>query len=365
MVKPHFYSDGISHKKIVILGINPPPLGGISVHVQRVTHKFRAQNNAVFVFDAEKRTRGLWGFCVHQMRLISFLLKHKPDLVYHHTVTCFFRGRLLELSFVLALKKLLGFNLIMVDHVSRFWGRQSWLYKKIANLFLRGLDQQVLVGSSTYTSYRKNKIFLGKCWSVEAAFLPPDLDSEHEIVAAYSSELHAFLQTHSPVILANASKLVLFQESVGSNMSVQKELYGFDLCLASMQELRHHYPTLGLAFVLAGAGDEKLFAHLKKAIEKNESVYFMYQCPVELWPLIKRVDLFVRPTLSDGASVSVQEALWVGTPTLASDVCERPAGTVLFKTGDQEDFVKKVMQVLSKNEAINMQCHYSNTQQTL
>ncbi len=360
----HSYSDAISGKKIVILGINPPPLGGISIHVQRVVHKLRQQGNEVVLFDTEKRRRGLWGFIIHELRLFAFLVKCKPELVYHHTLTCFFRGRLLELSGVMVLKWVLGYQLVMVDHVSRFFPQQSWLYKKIANLFFRALDQQVLIGSSTYISYHEHTIFLGLRYSVEVAFLPPDDSTEAAITALYPPALSLFLKMHTPVLLANASKMVLFCPAGVQHQYAGKELYGFDLCLSALDMLLVTYPQMGLVLALSGAGDDARFKKLLKTIEKNESVYLMYQCPGELWPLLKRVDLFVRPTLSDGASISVQEALYYGTPVVASDVCERPAGTVLFKTGDESDFVKKVTKVLASNEAINRRRDYSHAQQT-
>jgi len=363
-VGPHTYSDGIFGKKIVILGINPPPLGGISIHVQRVADKFRGQGNTVILFDTEKRARGFWGFLVHEVRILRFLIAHKPDLVYHHTLTCFFRGRLLELALVVVLKRVLGYQLIMVDHVSRFFIAQSWLYKKIVNVLFCALDQQVLIGSSTYASYRQNGLYVGTSGSVEAAFLPPDRAREKEIMAAYPVALHDFLSAHAPVVLANASKMVFFSGAGVMAQHTGKELYGFDLCLESLDKLQLTYPRMGIVFALSGAGDEVCFKRLLKTIEKKESVYLMYQCPGELWPLLKCVDLFIRPTLSDGASVSLQEALYFGTPVVASDVCERPAGTVLFKTGDQNDFVKKVSEVLNECEAINIRRNYSHAQQT-
>lgn len=364
-VGPHSYSDAISGKKIAILGINPPPLGGISIHVQRVAHKLKQQGNEVVLFDTEKRRRGLWGFIMHELRMFAFLVKCKPDLVYHHTLTCFFRGRLLELAGVIVLKWLLGYQLVMVDHVSRFFPQQSWLYKKIANLFFRALDQQVLIGSSTYKTYCEHKIFLGSRYSLEVAFLPPDSSTEAVIDALYPPALSLFLKTYTPVILANASKMVLFYGVGVQSQHAGKELYGFDLCLSALDTLLTIYPKMGLILALSGAGDDVCFKNLLKTIEKKESVYLMYQCPGELWPLLKRVDLFVRPTLSDGASISVQEALYYGTPVVASDVCERPAGTVLFKTGDESDFVKKITKVLAQNEAINSRRDYSHAQQTV
>ena len=72
----------------------------------------------------------------------------------------------------------------------------------------------------------------------------------------------------------------------------------------------------------------------------------------ELWPLMKHVDLFLRPTLSDGASVSVEEALWCGTPVVASDVCMRPQHVILFKTGDEDDLFRVVEKQLCAAQSL-------------
>ena len=64
-----------------------------------------------------------------------------------------------------------------------------------------------------------------------------------------------------------------------------------------------------------------------------------------------RSDVFLRPALEDGDSISVREALAMGIPVVASRVGTRPPGTILFRKGDKTDLVDKLESVLaSKND---------------
>jgi glycosyltransferase involved in cell wall biosynthesis len=58
--------------------------------------------------------------------------------------------------------------------------------------------------------------------------------------------------------------------------------------------------------------------------------------------MISASDVFVRPTFTDGDSISVREALSLGIPVIASDCVERPDGVVLFKTGNAGDLSGKL-----------------------
>jgi glycosyltransferase involved in cell wall biosynthesis len=57
-------------------------------------------------------------------------------------------------------------------------------------------------------------------------------------------------------------------------------------------------------------------------------------------------DVFVRPTITDGDSVSVRECLSLGVPVVASDAVARPPGCVLFKSRDMDGFDAAVESVL-------------------
>jgi glycosyltransferase involved in cell wall biosynthesis len=122
-----------------------------------------------------------------------------------------------------------------------------------------------------------------------------------------------------------------------------------------LHRLKNNYPNVKLLFALAKIGDQNYFQKIREKIEQlqcTDQIYFLTG-QKELWPLLKDADLFVRPTLSDSFGISVAEALLFGTPAIASDTCIRQKGTILFKTGDQVDFFKKVEEVLHRTSFIH------------
>lgn len=64
--------------------------------------------------------------------------------------------------------------------------------------------------------------------------------------------------------------------------------------------------------------------------------------------------LFVRPNHVDSYGVSVVDALQVGTPVVASDVCARTGGSVLFAAGDYDAFRAASMRAMDNNEVPQM-----------
>ena len=113
--------------------------------------------------------------------------------------------------------------------------------------------------------------------------------------------------------------------------------------------LKKDYPKIALIISLGQIGNESFFKHLNKVAQNlkiEKSIYFLSK--KELWPIIKRSDFFLRPTLSDSYGISIAEAISVGTPAIASDVCQRPAKTILFKTGNKEDFFLVTKKALDK-----------------
>ena len=58
---------------------------------------------------------------------------------------------------------------------------------------------------------------------------------------------------------------------------------------------------------------------------------------------VQNCEFILRPNLSDGYGVSLQEAMDLGVPGIASDVCERPKGTVVFRSNNIEDLSKKLI----------------------
>jgi glycosyltransferase involved in cell wall biosynthesis len=335
----HRYSNGVYDKRIAILGPYPPPLGGVSVHIQRVMQQFQHQHNAVYHFNTivNYRYRYHLGYLFY---VIIWLLRITPQQLYYHT--SYVHNSLAEMWLLATMKRFLRYDFIIVEHDCRHLYARSISFKNHYKKLMRRVDKLILIGSVTQQSYRDAMITLPPTTSMEAAFLPPDVTREQAIMKTYPVSLHAFMLNHQPLILANAFQLSRIQG---------KDLYGIDQCIHMLAALTPTHDRIGFILVLGQIGDEMYGRQLCFLIHKMQladNVYIL-SGQRELWPLLKKVDLFVRPTLSDGASVSVQEALYFGTPTIASDVCLRPAGTILFSTGNVGDFVAKVQDCLRAN----------------
>lgn len=125
------------------------------------------------------------------------------------------------------------------------------------------------------------------------------------------------------------------------------KVYGRELMFEALKQLSRRYPEVGLAafgpgtrtaeFLAAaqGAGVAGLLEDLGE-LPHEQTVAVMAAC-----------DAFVRPTTADGDSISVREALTLGVPCVASDVCARPSGTKTFKAGDADALCEAICAALA------------------
>jgi hypothetical protein len=112
--------------------------------------------------------------------------------------------------------------------------------------------------------------------------------------------------------------------------------------------IKARYPDAGLLIGLPHVRNTSYFTMLQQRMREAgvaEQIYILHGNK-EFWPLFAYIDLFVRPTLSDGDSVSIRESLHFQIPVVASDVVARPAGVHRFKAGDAGDFIKTVENTL-------------------
>jgi len=106
--------------------------------------------------------------------------------------------------------------------------------------------------------------------------------------------------------------------------------YGEDLLVPAFERVRAGVPRAGL--VVFGPGTRK---GLAAGCGHGSGVYALGELdhPVAL-ATVRGCDVFVRPSRTDGDSVSVREALAMGRVVVASNVGHRPHGCLLFPVGD-------------------------------
>ncbi|MFC1842910.1 glycosyltransferase [Candidatus Dependentiae bacterium] len=344
-METQYYKD-IKNKRIAIFGITPPPLGGVSVHIQRITKKFKENGNQVYHFKTEFRGRK-YLLAPYLIYVFLFLFWHKIiwrkiDILYYHS-TCL-PNSITELYFISFFKKILNFKTVLVEHNCRHMYKRN--KKELSRLtkILKTIEQLVFIGNSNYQSYAENSINLSNCpiYSIEPAFLPPDISQEQKIISSYPKDINNFIKRHTPVFLANASNLYLLN---------QKDIYGLDKSIYILPRLKKSYPKIGLIFAISKITDKNHFEKIKKEIKINklENNVFFIIGQHEIWPIFKDIDLFLRPTLSDGDSISIQEALFFNIPVIASNVCKRPYKVITFDVHSEKDFINKIKSCIKKN----------------
>lgn len=334
----HLYSGGVHNKKIVVMGPLPPPLGGISVHVARLIEKLRKQQNVVHHWQSTAEYRYRY-FLLYLVRLVFFLLRHRPHLVYFHTL--YLKNGMGELRVLIALKKALGYKVVLVEHDCRYITHTSTRWKKRLSGLIPSINEHIFIGLTTFEHRQHHAIREPAVFSIEGAFIPPDYNTQENALFAYPEPLKTFMFGHKPLIFMNAFKFSLLQG---------KDLYGIDQALEALALLKAMRKNIGLVIVLAEIGDSLYEQNIQQQISTLhlEDHVFILTGNYELWPLFIYADIFIRPTLSDGASVSVMEALYAGVPVVASCAATRPPEAMLYKTGDVPDLCTKILITLHK-----------------
>ena len=325
---------------VLLVGAYPPPLGGVSVHVKRLKSLLKKEGYYVDVFNTAQ-TEIFKGQNIIRLAINilcgSFRIVHVHGYPYKIL-------RVIEL-----LRKIKKFKLYVTDHNSRLFAEREYDNKRISfyKKIIRNLDYLVVVGSNILKEYSRYGATLPDNTLVHPSFIAPDLDEEEDILKTYPRELFEFMLKHKPIITASAAEIV-FYDGV--------DLYGLDMCIELTSKLKCQFPNIGFLFALANENKhvEYLNSMKKQIIELGikDNFYFLTG-QKEIWPLFRKVNLMIRPTYSDGYGVSIAEALYFGCPAVASNVCERPEGTILFKSRNLDDIMRKVMHILK--ESLNLQ----------
>jgi len=323
----HSYSDEISNSTVYIFGRKPPPLGGVSVHIERVAAKLERQGNHVIYFNTltEWRYRVFFLYLAYLFFYLLFFSKKNSTWIYH---TSYLKNAFLEMKVLVFLKKIKKIKLIVVEHNCRYilslQENQVAAYQEI----LKCVDRQIFIGTQT----KNNFVARGACaekTSLEGAFLPPKPEGSRSCMSNYPKELALFMHNHYPIVLANASQMAYFKGA---------DLYGFDQLILAFVQYQKKFCNAGLILMFSRKGDAELYNSLLILIEKYglQKNVFILVGGYLLWPLLKYIDLFVRPAMSDGASVSVEEALYFNVPVVASDIGSRPKKCILYPVGNSQ-----------------------------
>jgi len=306
--------------KVLLVGDYPPPYGGVSVHVEVVQKAVRAHGGVCDVLDVGKGqlpadgvvpATGYFATAAHLVRYAM-----RGFRIHVHTSGANPKSWMLATACAAA-AKLSAQAPIITFHsgLGPEWLSADPVRAKIACAVTNSFGNVIAVSDE-----------------IRATLISCGVSRERiEVLPAFS---RSFLEPGAPPhglreIRAEAAPLYCAMLAPGS-------VYGHETLLRAFAAVHGRNPRARLAVYgpgteLIGADAAKICGSAAPAVHAFGEVHR----PSAL-ALIASCDVFVRPTLADGDSVSVREAVALGRAVVATSVGTRPAQVRLVPPGNAD-----------------------------
>lgn len=294
--------------KILIIGKTPPPIGGVTIHVNRLLEILKYKSIDFDFYDLK------------HFSIFSFIVETKKhDLIHLHASSPYLR---LLFCFIC---KFLSKQSIITYHGDL--GRFNIFSNYVDFLSVKHCKYPIVLNDSSLNialKYNKNSKLL-------SAYIPP---IKNEKLNEYIIQtLSNFRKRFSFIISTNAFNYTIDKNGV--------EIYG----ISELIEFFYQFPKYG--FVISDPS-----GNYKKRYPSVSDNILIINTPHPFYKVLDYADCFIRYTSTDGDSLSIHEALEQGIPVIATDVVSRPSNVYLIHRGDNKE-LKKAIDFISSNFQYN------------
>lgn len=312
--------------KTLLVGCIPPPIGGISVHMNRFLESFSKPSEIeLAIFDIRK-------IKIFKKNCKSGFFSLFPEFFHSKIIHTHISNKLINL--ILAIISKIFLKKVIYTHHSSIFGNSVFL-KWIFYI----CDKIIVVNQSSLACPEIRK-YLSKIVVIPAFIKPYKFDE-------IDNEILNFIKNYNFIIVANGFR---------ANMWNTINLYGFDLLIKAYNFATEKKLIDSSALVLvdpSNTSSEIVNTLLSKMPEiTRNSVKFVGR-QIDFSSLIKYASVVVRPTRTDGDALTIREAIYLDKPVIASNVVERPEGVITYDTEDYIDLANKLKDVFSKKIKLN------------
>jgi glycosyltransferase involved in cell wall biosynthesis len=320
----------LSDMFLIILGALPPPRGGVSTHVERLIPYLEDEGIDLAVWD-HSRVRKSKAYCIslrkEPLRALRCLIR--PGVkVLHCPLSLVTIGKTV---FLLLLKAVcVRLTVTFVGSWERTTAN-SRLNERLV-LCLAGAASHVVTVSGNFRDSLTANGIPGSRVSVIPAFIPAkDMLTADQSLPGETAE---FCRRKRPLAVTYA---------YGPDMHKGEDLYGLDLVIQLAADLRTDVPDAGFLIIIPEITNRAYFEKLKEIVRDkklDDRIHWVIGDRYSFTPFLRNAGLFIRATNTDGDALTLREALYCGVPSVASDVCGRPEGTILFRNRDGSDLLR-------------------------
>jgi glycosyltransferase involved in cell wall biosynthesis len=323
-------------KRIILFGPLPPPHGGVAIYMKALVAHFRGPNIRIWTYGgASAKVKDTDIRFVAHRRLGTFwaaLAEGRDARILDASHFHLEYPNPLLLPLWIMLKRWLGFewykNILdgsLPKRYPQFGPMQRWLFHRA----LRAVDEFIVV-SEDLRRWLQEELHVPQSVTVIPCLLPTPAA---EMAAPPTRETTTALGPY----LSHAVRVC----SIG----VFYPSYGFGDVAAAVEELRNRTgKDIGLV-LLDGrfVCDE---SYRDEVLWQRDWITVLEQVPnSDIYHILKKSDVFVRAFADESYGISRIEALWCGTPVVATRAGET-RGMMLYDFGAVEQLVHQLQAVL-------------------
>lgn len=342
-------------KKLAIVGTIPPPFGGVSVHVNRKLDLLRRHGIDAKLYEQTGKSdplRGVYPLGTAKWRFLRLLLRFQEDVIHFH----FNKHVALSMAYqVLKLRPGKSYSItVHSERPCREYFELGTRFQKAMGNYFRNAKHLVCVNRNICDFMTETLGIASSRISMIPAFLSPTRSELDE--SQIPESVVQFIHSKDKVIGTHG----WFGYFVDGN-----HVYGFEQIARLAREISDSGKNIGIYTVISGCYEP---AHREKILRLQRELsdhWLIVESPFSCAALYQRTDLFLRPTLTDGDSVSIRECLSLGVPVLASDAVERPAACQTFPTQDYQTFSDSFWKLLNDSENRKLGCDPVNFEDEL
>jgi glycosyltransferase involved in cell wall biosynthesis len=326
--------------RVLQIGPFAPPHGGVHANLSAIREALLERGGSCEVIVITRPDRpvekeeGIYRPRT-AFQLLRLLFKLNYDIIHLHiggTLTT----RLLALTFICTLlpKK----KSVLTFHAGGYPSSPAGQTAKpfsLRGFVFRRLDRIIGVNTAIVEMFKKFGVASDKVRLIYPySFTRPPKDTP------IPQESKKFLSAHHPVLIS---------------VSLLEKAYDLPLQIDVMEAVLGKFPQAGLMIIGAGSLENDLRQLIKSKPYAEHIMLCGDTTRIVTLRMIEEGDLMLRTTLHDGDAISIREALFLGTPVIATDNGMRPDGVDLIPISDLSALREAIFKHLG-NESQKQSC---------
>lgn len=330
--------------KVILIGSYPPPYGGISIHMQRLYKKLMRNgiNTEIYSLNKIKKENERIKYFNLKKDFIKLIFLKKDNIIHFHGSSFKARILLATISYIFRRKVIMTVHGVSLEEEYK---SLNPIGKAVYKFFLNKISYLIVVNPQIKEWCIKNNILKKKIKVIPSYINPIIAEQDYKKI---DKKVWKFIEER------RKEKNLLITANGNIRFYNDEDLYGVDLLIELMKELREKKYKVSLIFALLGyeqqSDKERIyFKNLLNRIKEyglEKFIYFYKVKNTEYYPILERCDIFIRPTNTDGDAISLREGIYFKKICIASDVVVRPDEIILFKNRNIKELLLQVENVI-------------------